>query len=250
VGHAYPTQLIRLLLAILLLMAVMPVMARELVIESGPWQVSLIELFTSEGCSSCPPADSWLSRYRNDASLWHRVVPVAFHVDYWDDLGWRDPLSSRSNSDRQRAYAKAWGGRGVYTPGFVVNGREWRGWFARQSPQLEGDPRAGVLRVYRLDGDRFEVEFSGGPGQRANLVRLGSGLQSQVAAGENAGRRLTHDFVVLEFHARPLSTRNGLATAVFTLGEKPGSNDAIAVWIDDPSDMRPVQAAGGWLGTP
>ena len=237
-------------LTFLLFMAALPVAARELVMESGPQQVALIELFTSEGCSSCPPAESWFSRYRNDTALWRKIVPLAFHVDYWDDLGWRDRFSSRSNSDRQRAYAKAGGRRGVYTPGFVVNGREWRGWFGGQPPQLDGNPRAGVLRVYRLDDNRFEVEFSGKSGQRANLARLASGLQSQVAAGENAGRRLTHEFVVLEFEAGPMSTRNGLATAVFTLKQKPGSNDAIAVWIDDPSNMRPLQATGGWLGTP
>jgi hypothetical protein len=73
--------------------------------QSGPARVGLLELYTSEGCSSCPPAESWLSGLAGNDALWKDVVPVAFHVDYWDYLGWRDVFASSAFSERQRDYA-------------------------------------------------------------------------------------------------------------------------------------------------
>ncbi len=78
--------------------------ARETRFESGPAQTALVELYTSEGCSSCPPADHYLSGLARDPGLWKQFVPVAFHVDYWDQLGWTDRLASAQYSDRQRSY--------------------------------------------------------------------------------------------------------------------------------------------------
>ncbi|MCB1738986.1 MAG: DUF1223 domain-containing protein, partial [Gammaproteobacteria bacterium] len=97
-------------------------------VNSGPRQVALLELFTSEGCSSCPPADRWLSGLIDDPRLWRELVPVAFHVDYWDYLGWPDRFASREFSRRQRDHARSGGLSQVYTPGVVLNGAEWRGW--------------------------------------------------------------------------------------------------------------------------
>src|SRR5262249_27401056 len=94
--------------------------------QSSEVQTALVELYTSEGCSSCPPAEAWLSRLKDDSALWKNFVPVAFHVDYWDYLGWRDPWAATSFSERQRSYADSWSAVSVYTPGFVLNGKEWR----------------------------------------------------------------------------------------------------------------------------
>src|ERR1700747_379835 len=85
--------------------------------ESGPAQVSLLELYTSEGCSSCPPAEAWLGGPSSNGALWKAVVPVAFHVDYWDNLGWKDEFSSRDFTQRQRHYAANWGPGAASTPG-------------------------------------------------------------------------------------------------------------------------------------
>ncbi|MBV9391233.1 MAG: DUF1223 domain-containing protein, partial [Verrucomicrobia bacterium] len=103
------------------------------VFESGPDKVVLVELFTSEGCSSCPPAEAWLNHLTNDARLWRKVVPVSFHVDYWDSLGWKDPLAKKQFTIRQQQYAEAWRISSVYTPGFAINGEEWKGWFDGES---------------------------------------------------------------------------------------------------------------------
>ena len=97
--------------------------------QSPARQVALVELYTSEGCSSCPPAESWLSGLKEKPGLWNEFVPIAFHVDYWNYLGWRDKWSSKQYSDRQRDYAGVWGSESIYTPEFVLNGKEWRNWF-------------------------------------------------------------------------------------------------------------------------
>jgi len=189
----------RLILLFSMFVSSVPSWADPVVFASTERQASLVELFTSEGCSSCPPADRWLGALREDAGLWKDIVPVAWHVDYWNGLGWRDPYSSARWSARQRAYAKQGGVASVYTPGFVVNGREWRGWFgSRRLPVTDRD--AGELRL-RLDGDGLVARFRssvGGRGWRLHVAVLGFGLVSSVEAGENAGRELRHDFVVLD----------------------------------------------------
>src|ERR1041385_689795 len=81
--------------------------------QSSAVQTALLELYTSEGCSSCPPAEAQLSRLKKSSGLWKDFVPVAFHVDYWDYLGWRDPWASAEFSDRQRSYAQQWRGETI-----------------------------------------------------------------------------------------------------------------------------------------
>ena len=100
--------------------------------KSATEQTGMLELYTSEGCSSCPPADSWLSSLKNEDGLWREFIPLAFHVDYWDYIGWKDRFASPKNSNRQRQYARGQSLKTVYTPGFLYNGEEWRGWFIRR----------------------------------------------------------------------------------------------------------------------
>src|SRR5512146_1099322 len=118
--------------------------------QSSEKMTSLVELYTSEGCSSCPPAEAWLSRQKNAAGLWKNFVPVAFHVDYWDYLGWRDPWAAAQFSDRQRAHAQQWRSDTVYTPGFVLNGREFRDWGRKEIPS-SSDTTIGVLTATSTD---------------------------------------------------------------------------------------------------
>src|SRR6266436_651609 len=87
--------------------------AQELRFQSNAKQTALIELYTSEGCSSCPPAEAWLSQLKADPRLWKDFVPLAFHVDYWDYLGWRDPFASKEWTARQYRYSAAWKNDGV-----------------------------------------------------------------------------------------------------------------------------------------
>ena len=123
--------------------------------ESLEKRTALLELYTSEGCSSCPPAEAWLSRIRDSPGLWKEFVPVAFHVDYWDRLGWADRWATIEHSERQRAYAKSWRKDSVYTPGFVLNGSEWRDWPSNRDLPPAPVTMAGVLKVVSADAIRW-----------------------------------------------------------------------------------------------
>src|ERR1043166_2523994 len=105
-----------------LLLATADAHAATIEFQSSGKQTALLELYPSEGCSSCPPAESWLSRLTKSSGLWKEFVPLAFHVDYWDNLGWPAPCAAGQFSDRQRAYAQSWHSRRIYTPEFVLNG--------------------------------------------------------------------------------------------------------------------------------
>ena len=234
--------------AALLAVSAVPLEAAESTVRSGPERVHLLELFTSEGCSSCPPADRFFSTLRTSPRLWKDFVPVAFHVDYWDHLGWKDRLASAASTARQRACAAVWGSGTVYTPGFVLDGREWRGRGLPGLPAPVGN--AGVLSAILRDTGEISVTFqpaakSGGRWE-AHAALLGLGLSSDVKAGENSGRKLQHDFVALAHGSAAMSVSGDVARATWKLPDAP-SAAALAVWINAAGGTEPVQAAGGAL---
>jgi len=215
--------------------------------SSGASKVPLLELYTSEGCSSCPPADNWLSKYQQHPKLWRKVIPLAFHVDYWNHLGWNDPFANKNNSQRQYRYKHNGNVRAVYTPGFVYNGKESRNWFYRSSlPAIEEN--AGNLTVHR-DGTIITATFDdNNPLQTPlllNITLLGFDLETTVPAGENKGRILKHNFVVLG-HQQSLSKEKQWQTTLPTavvISDK----TALAAWISSPDNPSPIQATGGWI---
>lgn len=220
------------------------------VFASGDTPVTLVELYTSEGCSSCPPADRWLSNLESAPGLWRDFVPVALHVDYWDNNGWPDRFASRDYSDRQRRYAHEGGTRVVYTPGLFRNGQEWRGWRVG-NPGRSRDEAVGALTV-ESDGDRFSAKFDPAEGVTADTLHiaiLGMDLATEVRAGENRGRRLEHDFVVLGLRSVPLESASaGLAA----MGKLPAASVgaqrmAIAAWVTARGRQAPIQSVGGFL---
>lgn len=218
----------------------------ELTFTSKTTATHLLELFTSEGCSSCPPAEAWLGKLKSDDRLWQDFVPIAFHVDYWDGLGWKDRFAQPEWTRRQQAYADRWGSSSVYTPAFVLDGREWQNWASE--PSFPTKENAGLLKA-SLNGDTVAVSFQPGAkfsGGSARVAWLGFNLISSVRAGENAGRSLRHDFVVLRQAAGPLvRDANGFWKTELTSSSSHGEAGGIACWIE--SDGVPVQATGGWL---
>lgn len=226
----------------------------SLVFHSSENQVALVELFTSEGCSSCPPAETWLSSLKAAPGLWKEFVPVAFHVDYWDHLGWRDPWGAKSFSDRQRAHAQNWRGDSIYTPGFVLNGQEWRAWSPKKTAPQMSATKAGVLQVSSADRAHWQVTFSSmskvDGGYEVHAAILANELSSDVKAGENRGRRLNHDFVVVALTTHPLTKHGDKAEGEFALQpdtQKQKGRLAIAFWVTHRGSLEPLQAAGGWL---
>lgn len=235
-------------------MVVLTSAAGPVVFESGPGPVSLLELYTSEGCSSCPPAEKWLSKLKESPTLWKEIVPVAFHVNYWDSLGWKDRYGSEDYSDRQRAYSASFKRDSVYTPEFVLNGSEWRSWFGlRRLPGVQ-KPSGDSVKASSDDGQNWTVHFESarekGP-LEAHVALLGCGLHTQVLSGENQGKVLEHDFVVLAFKTVPLTRRNGEFEATIKLKNEMtperGGRPAVAVWVTKFDGWTPLQATGGWL---
>jgi hypothetical protein len=212
--------------------------------ESKPTRTHLLELFTSEGCSSCPPAEAWLNKLKNEPRLWQDFVPMAFHIDYWDRLGWRDPFASKAWTSRQYQYSAAWKSGSVYTPALVLNGREWR---ERSVPAAAPDA-AGVLKCKVAATGEVVAQFR--PVENAprdldvHVARLGFGLSTNVRAGENSGRKLRHDFVVLSLDSAPMTS--GKAQLKLRPDVKANAG-AIAVWVTARGSLEPIQAAGGWL---
>jgi hypothetical protein len=225
--------------------------------QSAPEKTALLELYTSEGCSSCPPAEKWLSELTNSPGLWKDFVPVAFHVDYWDRLGWKDPFADRGFSDRQQAYAELWHAENIYTPEFVLDGKEWVRWRMQNDGPRSSETKPGVLKVASTEKDRWQVTFqptdTGGAKYEVHGAMLSGGLISDVKAGENGGRRLIHDFAVLNFVTVPMIPNGGTLQGQFVLPQRPGfsgSSVAIAVWITRAETLESVQATGGWIVRP
>ncbi|MGB8166290.1 MAG: DUF1223 domain-containing protein, partial [Chthoniobacteraceae bacterium] len=251
-----PNRRMKLTVAVAaMLLAAAPLFAAPITFESAETPVTLIELFTSEGCSSCPPADAWVSKLKANADLWKSIVPVVFHVDYWNGLGWPDRFATRGNTERQHRYAAAWRSSSVYTPGFVLNGREWRDWNGRAPQPAAGAAKVGKLRVTLPDGAHADVTFTpiGNPPKplQVELALLGGDLESDVKRGENSGRKLRHDFVVLHLATAVLTSSDGRYTASLPLPEKTTDTPiALAAWVNGGDARPPIQVVGGWLKNP
>jgi len=169
--------------------------------NSSDKQVNLIELYTSEGCSSCPPADHWLSELKGKQGLWTDFIPVAFHVDYWDYIGWQDPYAHSRHTKRHYRYQENNNIRSVYTPAVVFNGSEWPSWRRSDLPDLK-KPKAGQLNI-DIKQDQLTAQYQTKLPRNQSLVLniaiLGFDLTSKVKKGENKGRTLKHEFVVLGY---------------------------------------------------
>ena len=176
--------------------------------QSAEHRVAVLELYTSEGCNSCPPADRWLNGLQDRGFDTQRVIPLAFHVDYWDYIGWRDRFAHPAFSQRQRSLADRNNASFVYTPQFMFDGHDIRRpWLAgslseklqsvnSQSAQLkmrlEQSTRAKTVRV------SLTVTNIAAQSAHVYVVLFENGLHSEVKAGENAGKKLYHEYVVRE----------------------------------------------------
>ena len=227
--------------------------AGEIRLESGPTHTALLELYTSEGCSSCPPAEGQLSRMKDSAGLWKQFVPVAYHVDYWDRLGWRDRYASQDYTARQSRYAELWQSDSVYTPAFVLDGKELRS--GVKSVLSPNEQRTCTLMASSKDGKTWAIEFHPAKGDEgdweAHAALLGAGISSKIGAGENGGRNLQHDFVVLSQQSTPLKTEADHAGASLTIPApaEDAPRKAVAIWVTHRGELPSIQATGGWLAS-
>ena len=177
--------------------------------HSGPNTAALVELYTSEGCSSCPPADKQLSRLRQALDPAAEVVPIALHVGYWDYIGGKDPYAQAAFGERQSWLVRANQHKTVYTPQFFVGGTElraWRGGLRDEVRQRNARPAAAAIRVRASIASNGALALMAEATARARaepaalyLALAEGGLVSKVTRGENGGVTLAHDHVVREW---------------------------------------------------
>jgi hypothetical protein len=217
-----------------------------------PPGLAVVELFTSEGCSSCPAADDALvqlaGRYPSD------VYILGFHVDYWNNLGWKDPYSDAAFSDRQRRYGAVFGLRSIYTPEVVVNGEvEFVGSDRNRlvssiEQQFQKQEFSTILLSARLESGRsFRVSYKTKPRTNSllNIAVVQLHAQTDVKRGENAGRLLHHINIVRSFTTLPVAEEQGSIQVLLPIGLAPGDCRVIA-YLQDRNSLR-VTGAGQTL---
>lgn len=224
--------------------------------KSGPKTAALIELYTSEGCSSCPPADKRLSQFPSRDYSLEQVVPLALHVDYWDNLGWKEPFAQRQFGERQSWLVRANGHKTVFTPHFFVSGKEVRDWRGRLGDELKrvtAEPARASIRIHAESTGAGAISITGSatatsnPGQLALFIALTEDkLTSNVAAGENRGVTLTHDHVVRRWIG-PIALNGGHADFKQKVAIPPAWNAAqlgVAGFVQDLGSGQVLQAVG------
>jgi hypothetical protein len=220
---------------------------------SGAQTTPLLELYTSEGCSSCPPADKWLSSLPPNPK---QYVPLAFHVDYWDYIGWHDRFSKADYSDRQRNIAAYNHASYVYTPQFVLNGKDFKGGnderLSNSIAKLQKLPALANLSLEAITDSTGIITLN----STANLTKPQAGQQpnvfvalyenklvSQVKAGENNGRELKHDYVVRElFGAFPIQPNESFNKSFRLSPEWKHQNAGAVIFVQDLNNGEILQS--------
>ena len=225
--------------------------------EGSPAPFALVQLFTSEGCSSCPPADALLDRLAQNAERRNQpLYPLSFHVDYWDHLGWKDPYSSHNFSELQRQYARVWNATTVYTPQMIVNGMN--GFVGSSSRTANREIRMALTTMPNFQiqlmaqtnpntPDKTLVRFDIMPlpnydpeEYRLNLIIASAedAIITKVEAGENAGKTLPHCAVVRTYNTIPFSQQHLEGELLINLpeGAKPVNTNIVA-YVQDPETL-------------
>lgn len=190
--------------------------------------VVVVELYTSQGCSSCPPADEFLSMLASDP----RILPLALHVDYWDYIGWEDKFALAQFTDRQKAYAHAVGSRTIYTPQLIIGGADRIEGYSPEETAERLRDHLGAATPVRLtvtrEGDKLVIRAEADPPLtepvRVQLVRYKPEETVTIERGENAGKTITYRNIVTSWE--PLQDWGGTAPLEVTApypGDEPGA---------------------------
>ncbi len=234
-----------------------PLQAAQCQARSGPQTTALVELYTSEGCDSCPPADRWLQSLSGRGLAPAKLVPLSLHVDYWDYIGWKDPYAQQRHSERQRKLAQAMRARIIYTPQVLLQGEDFRRWgssaFDEAVAKINARPaRASIslsLQAGHPDTLATEVraellDTAQEPDTALYLASYENKLVSRVAAGENRGRTLAHDYVVLEW-VGPIAFAGGKIAerrALPLLPKAVPANSGVAAFVQNRRTGEVLQA--------
>ena len=198
---------------------------------------AVVELYTSEGCSSCPPADRWLSTLKGRSD----VIALAFHVNFWDRLGWPDRFATPAITVRQHQLARTSGSSYVYTPQVVMNGRDLRNW---SGASIAPPPATRVALSMKREGNTVTANVGAGGERLAGYwAVLEDGHSTHVRAGENNGEKLKHDHVVTLY--KPVDAWAGKDDKQWSLAlphASAGTTRRVVFVVTDATSQRPVQA--------
>lgn len=244
-------------LAVLAALQALPVaQAAQCNHSSGSNRVALLELYTSEGCDSCPPADRWVSSLPAKGFSPAQLAVLAFHVDYWDYIGWVDPFAQRRFTERQRHANARQRSRVIYTPQLLLDGKDYRRGLLRD----DFAARVADIAAEKAGAD-LRLALAAAPGEIQATVRVSvpdeasrrtaqlfialheNRLANQVSAGENKGKRLEHDFVVRAL-AGPLALDNSaMAVHRFRIDAAWKTKDlGMTAFVQDVASGRVLQA--------
>lgn len=183
--------------------------------ETGEYQTHVLELYTSEGCSSCPPAEAWLGSVNRADFKRHSILPLAFHVTYWDYIGWKDLFAKKQFDQRQRQMVLQEGGRTVYTPQFFINSTTKRGITSAIEQMADKGKRPSQVKIkshvesskqqlkVKVDLKKLKADLD--DVVRVSVVAYENGIRSVIEAGENEGRIGQHQYVVREMQTALVS---------------------------------------------
>lgn len=255
--HTNITKLKLLLLSISII-AISTVQASSFSASSNNKTGVLIELYTSEGCSSCPPVDKWLSQLPKSMSNFDNIIPLAFHVDYWDYIGWKDPYASPYHTTRQRHIGRINRLGSIYTPQVVINGRDFRsrGNIAATLTQKSNtSPRANISVTGETKQQQLQLKITTSSKQLPSSAKLyvvlyENGLSSNITDGENSGRELQHNFVVRHLSRAQNLNTSGKTQTYYNINIKnhlennklKNNKLGLALFIQDTKDLLIYQA--------
>jgi hypothetical protein len=205
---------------------------------------AVLELFTSQGCSSCPTADALLTELGKRPE----VIALAYHVDYWDYIGWPDTFGAEQNSNHQRDYAESWGSSRIFTPQLIVNGR--RGVVASRKGEVDAALEAAALQLpVRLasSGDMLEVSIDARPGQKEAMVWLVTFIERaevEIERGENEGKKLVYTQIVTGRQVLGMWEPETGAQLKLPLAEVLGGANGVAILVQEEKDGLPGRILG------
>lgn len=219
---------------------------------------SLIELYTSEGCHSCPPAEKYIYGLKNHSNLFKLVFPIVFHVNYWDYLGWKDQLAQEKYTTRQRKLARLSRSNTIYTPGVYNNSNKWPEWRKRSNTISSRQLTQGKLTA-EVKGDQVSIRYSAlsnsskkpaakqqkqSPIFDFHFVVLGQSIKTKIQSGERTGETVEHDFAVLA-----LKKKSSSQTVSFSIKSELANfkGKAIVVWVTQKGSEKPLQITGGYI---
>ncbi len=208
-------------------------------------KLKLIELYTSEGCSSCPPAERIVNSFKDNKNLWKTFNPMAFHVDYWDYIGWKDVLAKKEYSERQRKYFNKWNKDTVYTPNFIINGKEHNSF--KISTEGYGK-KVGVIKAIK-EKNKYHVSFKpiylNKKDHYIHWAILRNGITHKVKKGENRGKTLKHNFVVTMLGNMKMSLKKDIYKSTLSIPKLGFEDKSIVLWITEKDFYNPIQSIGG-----